>query len=73
MRHEAVSRWDLALVISQAVAAICLWGTLVGSMMPLILKRLGFDPGIASSPGVATFVDVTGIFIYFMCAKLYLL
>jgi magnesium transporter len=66
-------RWMLALVIAQAVAAICLWGTLVGSMLPLVFKRLGFDPGYASSPFVATFVDVTGIVLYFSIARIYLL
>jgi magnesium transporter len=66
-------RWLLALVIGQAVAAICLWGTLVGSLLPMIFRRLGFDPGYASSPFVATFVDVTGIVIYFTIAKIYLL
>ena len=73
VRSAAASRWDLALVISQAVAVICLWGTLVGSMLPLIFRRLGVDPGIASSPFVATFVDVTGIVIYFSIASIYLL
>ena len=66
-------RWMLAIVICQAVAIICVWGTLVGSMLPLLFKRLGFDPGYASSPFVATFVDVTGIVIYFSIAKTYLL
>jgi magnesium transporter len=61
----------LALVVSQAVAAICLWGTLIGSMLPLAFKRLGADPGMASSPFVATFVDVTGIMMYFTIAKIY--
>jgi magnesium transporter len=70
---EETSRWMLALVISQSVAAICVWGTLVGSMLPLVFKRLGFDPGYASSPFVATFVDVTGIVIYFSIAKALLL
>jgi magnesium transporter len=65
--------WMLAVVIAQSVAAICIWGTLVGSMLPLVFKRLGFDPGYASSPFVATFVDVTGIVIYFSIAKIYLL
>ena len=68
----AVTHWTLAFVIAQSVAAICLWGTLVGSMLPLIFKRLGFDPGFASSPFVATFVDVTGIIIYFNIAHLWL-
>ena len=73
LRHAPVDRWMLAWVIAQAVAAICLWGTLVGSMLPLVFRRLGIDPAIASSPFVATFVDVTGIVIYFSIASAYLL
>ena len=73
LSNAPVDRWTLAWVIAQAVAAICLWGTLVGSMLPLVFKRIGVDPGIASSPFVATFVDVTGILIYFTIAKTYLL
>jgi magnesium transporter len=73
LRTAAVNRWSLGWVLTQAVAAICLWGTLVGSMLPIIFKRLGVDPGVASSPFVATFVDVTGIFIFFTIAKIYLL
>jgi magnesium transporter len=73
VRTEAVNQIHLGLVIGQAVAAICLWGTLIGSMLPLVFKRFGVDPGIASSPFVATFVDVTGIVIYFSIAKVWLL
>jgi magnesium transporter len=73
IRHEAVSRWSLAWVIALAVMCICLWGTLIGSMLPLVFKSIGVDPGIASSPFVATFVDVTGIVIYFSIASVYLL
>src|SRR5262245_53419997 len=73
LRHAPVDRWMLAWVVAQAVAAICLWGTLVGSMLPLVFRRLGIDPAIASSPFVATFVDVTGIIIYFTIATIYLL
>ncbi len=73
VRFLMINRWELALVISQAVSIICLWGTLVGSTLPLVFRRFGVDPGIASSPFVATFVDVTGIVIYFSIAKLYLL
>lgn len=74
--HEvlgSVDRWLLALTIAQAVAMICLFGTLIGSMLPLVFKRMGADPAIASSPFVATFVDVTGITIYFTIAKFWLL
>jgi magnesium transporter len=66
-------RWRLAMVISQSVAVICLWGTLVGSMLPILFKRFGVDPGMASTPFVATLVDVTGIVIYFTVASVYLL
>jgi magnesium transporter len=68
-----VDRWKLAQVIAYSVAGICLWGTIVGSMLPFVFKRFGADPGVASSPFVATFVDVTGIIIYFSIAKLFLL
>jgi magnesium transporter len=69
VEQPPVPRFQLAWVIALAVSSICLWGTLVGSMLPLIFKRLGVDPGIASSPFVATFVDVTGIVIYFTIAR----
>jgi magnesium transporter len=67
-----VDRLRLALVIAMAVTCICLWGTIVGSMLPVIFKWFGADPGVASSPFVATFVDVTGIMIYFSIAKVVL-
>jgi magnesium transporter len=63
-----VDPWRMSLVIGGAVMAICLWGTLVGAMLPLVFKQIGVDPGYASSPFVATFVDVTGIVIYFTIA-----
>jgi len=73
VRSAAVGRFSLGLVIAFAVAGICIWGTLVGSMLPLIFRRMGIDPAIASSPFVATFVDVTGIVIYFSIASVFLL
>jgi magnesium transporter len=49
-----------------------MFGTLTGSMLPLLLKRLGLDPAVSSAPFVATLVDVTGIVIYFSVASLLL-
>jgi magnesium transporter len=61
--------WSLvALTIFFALIGVVLWGTLIGSMMPLILKRFGFDPAVSSTPLVATLVDVTGLIIYFTIA-----
>ncbi len=66
---KQVTPLQLSTVISVAVIAICLWGTIVGSMLPLGFVSLGADPAMASSPFVAMFVDVTGIFIYFNVAR----
>lgn len=55
-----------------SLIGIVLWGSLVGSMLPLILKKLRFDPAASSAPFVATLVDVTGIVIYFSVAFFFL-
>jgi magnesium transporter len=55
-----------------SLTGIVLFGSLAGSMLPFILRRLGFDPASASAPFVATLVDVSGIFIYFSVALLIL-
>jgi len=73
IRGDRVQWWQLALVVSQAVMAICVWGTTIGSMLPLIFRALGVDPAYASSPFVAMFVDVTGIVIYFTIASIWIL
>lgn len=62
----------LAIVVFTSLIGVVLWGTLVGSMLPLLLKRLGFDPAVSSAPFVATLVDVTGIIIYFSIALIFL-
>lgn len=59
----------LAVVIGLAASAVCLWGALIGALLPLTFRKFGVDPGIASSPFVATFVDVTGIVIFFTIAR----
>ena len=58
----------VALTVGVALVGIVLWGSLAGSMLPLILKRLGLDPATSSAPFVATLVDVTGLIIYFTVA-----
>jgi magnesium transporter len=73
VRTQPVSRWQLGLAISVAVLGICLWGTLVGCLIPLVIQKFGGDPAVASGALVATLVDVTGIAIYFCAAWLILL
>ncbi len=62
----------IGFAVSFSVLGIVLWGTLAGSMLPLLLRRLGLDPATASAPFVATLVDVTGLVIYFSFALLFL-
>jgi magnesium transporter len=65
--------WMLvALTVGIALIGVVLWGSLSGSMLPFILRRLGADPATSSAPFVATLVDVTGLVIYFSIALLIL-
>jgi len=58
----------LGITISLSIICIVLWGTLSGSMLPFILKRLGADPATSSAPLVTTIVDIVGLIIYFTVA-----
>jgi len=60
----------LAATVGISVIGVVTWGTFAGSMMPLLIRRLGFDPASASAPFVATLVDVSGVVIYFTTARL---
>ncbi len=62
----------VAITVAASLIGVVLFGSVTGSMLPFILRRLGFDPATASAPFVATLVDVTGIIIYFTAASLIL-
>ncbi len=62
----------IGLVVGCSLLGVVLWGTLMGSMLPLLLKKLKADPAVSSTPFVATLVDVTGLIIYFSFALLFL-
>jgi magnesium transporter len=65
--------WVLvAITVGLSLVGIVLWGTLIGSLLPFVLRRLGFDPATSSAPFVATLVDVTGLVIYFTVALIVL-
>jgi magnesium transporter len=67
--YDYGTHWPLvALTVGLALTAIVTFGSMTGSMLPFVLKRLGFDPATASAPFVATLVDVTGLVIYFTVA-----
>jgi magnesium transporter len=58
----------VATTVGFALVGVVLWGSLAGSMLPIVLKKLGADPATSSAPFVATLVDVTGLVIYFTIA-----
>jgi magnesium transporter len=58
----------IGVTVSLSLIGVVLWGSLMGSMLPLLLKRLGADPASSSAPFVATLVDVTGLIIFFNVA-----
>jgi len=68
-RQPYGEHWPLvALTVGVALVGVVLWGTLSGSMLPFLLRRVGADPATSSAPFVATLVDVTGLIIYFSIA-----
>ncbi|MBS0659747.1 MAG: magnesium transporter [Verrucomicrobia bacterium] len=62
----------LGLTVASALVGVVLWGSLMGAMLPFLLRKAGFDPATSSAPFVATLVDVTGLIIYFLAASLIL-
>jgi magnesium transporter len=58
----------VAATVASSLVGVVLFGSVAGSMLPFVLRRLGFDPAAASAPFVATLVDVTGLVIYFSIA-----
>jgi magnesium transporter len=62
----------VALTVMCSLVGVVLWGTMAGSMLPFVLRKMGFDPASASAPFVATLVDVTGLIIYFSVATILL-
>lgn len=71
--HTVHDNWlILGIIVGLSLFIIVIWGTITGSMLPFILKRLKVDPATSSVPLVATVVDVTGLLIYFVIAILFL-
>ena len=65
--------WFLvALTVGVSLIGVVMWGALTGSALPFLLRRVGFDPAVSSTPFVATLVDVTGLVIYFSIAVVFL-
>lgn len=64
--------FEVGLTVCFSLIGIVIWGTITGSMLPFLLRKLKLDPASASAPAVATLVDVTGLIIYFTVANIFL-
>ena len=63
---------SVSIIVGLTLLGVVMVGTVVGAVLPLLLKRAGFDPAVSSAPAIASLVDVCGILIYFNIAKLFL-
>ncbi|MEV7973486.1 magnesium transporter [Cellulomonas sp. NPDC089187] len=63
---------EVGLTVAVSAAAIVLWASLMASVLPLVLRRIGIDPAVVSGPMIATIVDGTGLMIYFTVARLFI-
>ena len=63
---------DIAFVVAASMMVIILWAMTVGSILPILLKRIGLDPAVMSAPFITTLVDATGLFFYFTIASMVL-
>jgi magnesium transporter len=73
IQPQAYAVVPMGLTVAFSLVGVVMFGTLSGSMLPLLLRRAGFDPASASAPMVATLVDVTGLIIYFTVASIFVL
>jgi magnesium transporter len=64
--------WDIGVIIAVTLLCICTWSTFVGSLLPLLAKKVGIDPALVSAPMVSTLCDATGLLIYFSVAAMVL-
>jgi magnesium transporter len=71
-QHGAMNYHLIALTVSASLVGVVLWGTLMGSMLPFLIRLVRLDPATISAPLVATLVDVTGLMIYFNAGLLIL-
>ncbi len=60
---------EITLIVSLTLVCITLWSAVVSSVIPMVLKRVGIDPAVVSAPFIATFIDGTGLIIYFKIAQ----
>lgn len=62
----------MSLIVVLTLVAICTWANTIGSLIPLVARRVGIDPAIISAPLITTLVDATGLAIYLLIAKVLL-
>lgn len=69
---EPVTATQIGLAVGASILAVVTLGTIIGSLLPLIIRRLGFDPAVSSTPFIASVIDVLGLLVYFAIARVIL-
>jgi len=59
----------IAAVVALTLVVICAWASAVGGAVPLVARRIGIDPAVASAPFITTLIDATGLIVYFLIAR----
>jgi magnesium transporter len=67
-QHERFASYMVALTVGVAIFGVVTWGSLMGGVLPIVIRRVGLDPATISAPFIATLVDVSGLVIYFNAA-----
>ena len=68
-RHGSLPGRDIGIVVSLTLLAVCTLAAFVGSLLPLVARRVGVDPAVMSAPFITTLVDASGLIIYFLIAR----
>lgn len=69
MGHHQLNALDLGVTVGLSIVAVVVLGTLMGSLLPLLIRRVGLDPAVSSTPFIASLVDVLGLLVYFAVAR----
>jgi magnesium transporter len=60
---------EIAIIVSVTLVVVCTLAAFIGSLLPLIARRVGVDPAVMSAPFITTLVDASGLIVYFLVAR----
>ncbi len=70
---ESAGLIPMAATVSIATLSVVVMGSLIGSLLPMAIQRVGLDPAVSSTPFIASLSDVLGLLIYLTIARIFVL